>query len=138
MQFPPEMIPVKKWYAFKAKLPPGSGNKHRVIVVYKYMNTVKYLYVTSQIEQARKLAQHDKGSIVRLMPSDWDALTKESCIQCDKRHLYEISEREFRQVCASEGYEYYGEIPQKIKDSIIYAICMSKTFNEAEKAVYTT
>ncbi|MDR2693402.1 MAG: hypothetical protein LBB74_04210 [Chitinispirillales bacterium] len=131
--FPPEMMSVKKWHVFKAKLPPRSDSEHRIIVVYKHLNNVKYFYVTSKIENAYKMAKYDINSIVRLNVSDWDALTKESCIQCNKRHLYQTDEESFKQACASGEYERLGEVPEKIKNAIIHAIRMSKSFTEAEK-----
>jgi hypothetical protein len=132
------MIPVEKWYAFKAKLPQGSTSEHRVIIVHKHMSVIKYFYVTSQVENVIKLAKYDTESIVKLNADDWDVLTKESCIRCDKRHLYEISEDCFRQSCSNGEIERLGKIPEKIKNSIIYAVCMSKSFTEAEKTAYTT
>jgi len=99
---------------------------------------MKYLYVTSKIEQAYRIAKHDPHSIVTLNPSDWDALTKESCIQCDDSHLKEIRYDDFKIAYASGEYTYIGEIPEKVKNSIISAICMSETFTEDEKKEYTT
>jgi hypothetical protein len=137
MQFPPNMISVKRWYAFKAKLPPGSSNEHRVIIVYKHQTTINYFYVTSQVETVIKLARYDTDSIVKLKASDWDALTKDSCIQCNERHLYEINESDFKQIYANGDMKYLGEIPENVKSAIIYAICMSNSFTEAEKIKYT-
>jgi hypothetical protein len=132
------MIPIKKWCAFKAMLPPCSEVAHRVIVVYKQETTMKYFYVTSQVEKIRKISKHDIGSVVSLSVSEWDVLTKDSCIQCDEAHLYELSEGDFKNVCESSEFEWIGEIPEKVKRAIIHAICASESFTEADKRAYTT
>jgi len=138
MLFPTEMIPIKKWYAYKAKLPIGSDNKHRIIVVYKYLNVIRYFYVTSQVEKVRKKTRDDIMSIVELDSSDWEVLTKKSCIQCNENNLHEISEDEFKQFYENGEMEYLGEVPEKVRSAITNAICMSSTFTEKEKAIYTT
>jgi len=138
MQFPSNMVSVKKWHAFKAKLPHGQSNEHRIIIIYKHLTVIKYFYVTSQVEKVIKLARDDKASIVKLTTTDWNALTKESCVQCNKHHLYEISEGDFKQIYENGEMEYLGEIPEKVKSAIIYAICMSRLFTEDEKKLYTT
>jgi hypothetical protein len=138
MLFPTEMLTIKKWHAYKAKLPTGSNSKHRIIIVYKDLTAFRYLYVTSQVEKARIRARDDEGSIVELNTSEWDILTKPSCIQCNDSNLGEFSEDEFKQMYERGEVDYLGEIPEKIKNAIIYAICMSITFTETEKTIYTT
>jgi len=138
--FPSNMLPLKKWYAFKAKLPSGSENEHRIIIIYKHEAVIKYFYVTSQVEKIEKVAitrKYDVESIVKLNPVEWDVLTKESCIQCNKKHLYEINESDFKRAYTNGEFEYLGEIPEKVKAAIIHAICMSISFTENEKKMYT-
>jgi hypothetical protein len=138
MLFPTEIIPIRKWCAYRAKLPPGSNNKHRIIIIYKHLTEIKYFYVTSQVEKVRKKTRDDISSVVELNSSDWDVLTKDSCIQCNDANVYEINEDEFKHLYKSGEMDYLGEIPEKVKNAIISAICMSCTFTEIEKVVYTT
>jgi hypothetical protein len=137
MLFPTEMIPIKKWYAYKANLPPNSDNKHRIIVVYKYLTVIRYFYVTSQVEKVRRKTRDDITSIAEINASDWGVLTKDSCIQCNDNNVYEINEDEFKQLYENGEMEYLGEVPEKVKNAIIYAVCMSSTFTEIEKTMYT-
>jgi len=91
ISLPKDLLNIEKWKAFKGKYPPGSAVEHRIIIVYKYEGILKYFYVTSQCEKARKIAKYDEGSLVdKLNHNDWDALDRESCIQCDSRHLYNL------------------------------------------------
>jgi hypothetical protein len=91
------------------------------------------------VDEARKRARNDKGSLVdKISNKDWEALTKESCIQCDKTHLEETSEDELRLAYEKEALKPLGEVPEGIRRSIISAICASKSFSEAEKTLYTT
>jgi hypothetical protein len=138
IQFPPNIVSVKRWQAFKAILPPGSKVAHRVIVIYKRESMIDYFYVTSQIEKACKAAKYDIGSIAKIRVSDWDVLTKESCIQCNNENLYEFNEDDFRNACASGEFERLGDVPEKVKSAIIHAICASESFTEADKVAYTT
>ncbi|GBU22000.1 hypothetical protein R80B4_01902 [Fibrobacteres bacterium R8-0-B4] len=137
MQLPYNMIPVKRWYAFKAQLPPRSDKKHHIIIIYKDQTIIKYFYVTSQVEKAKKYARNDIGSIVELNKSNWDVLDKDSCIQCNVKHLHDISESEFKQLYESHEMEYFGEIPKNVKKLLISAICASESFTDSEKATYT-
>jgi len=138
ISFPPNLLGIEKWKAFKGKYPPGSNVEHRIIIVYKHDGNLKYFYVTSKVETARNLAMHDKGSLVdKIDGSDWDALDKESCIQCDKKHLRNTSEDELRKAYKEGGIKVLGEIPEKIKKLIISAVCASITFSDIEKTLYT-
>jgi len=64
-------------------------------------------------------------------------LTKESCIQCGKSYLLELNELEFRKDYKKGKVTRLGRIPEKVIQSIIFAICASKTYDENEKAMYT-
>lgn len=132
------MVSIKRWHAFKAKLPPGSKEAHRIIAVYKQHDIVHYFYVTSKIETACKLARDDINSIVKLNAADWNALTKASCIQCNKGHMFKILEDEFKRLYENEEVECLGEVPENVKKAMIDAITMSKSYTKTERALYTT
>jgi len=134
---PDNLFNVEKWKAFKGKYPPGSDIDHRIIIVFKHDDILKCFYVTSKVENARKMAKKDLKSLVCLNSEDWDELTKESCIQCGKGYLFELNETELRKDYSEGKVEVLGEIPEKVIKSIIFAICSSKTFDENEKAMYT-
>jgi len=136
--FPPEKVSVKRWYAYRAKLPMGSEVEHRVIVVYICQPILKYFHVTSKSETKYRNKNYDPRSIVTLNPTDWNDLTKVSYIRCSDSYLKEISYDDFRASYARGEYTYIGEIPEKVKNSIISAICMSDTFTDDEKKEYTT
>jgi len=135
--FPDNLFDVEKWKAFKGKYPPGSDMEHRIIIVFKHGDILKCFHVTSKIESARKMAKKDPKSLVCLNVGDWDELTKESCIQCGKGYLFELSETELREDYKEGKVVPLGEIPEKVIQSIIFAICSSKTYDEKEKAMYT-
>jgi len=135
---PYDIIPIEKWYAFKTKLPPNQDNRHRVVIIHKDLAVLNYFCVTSQVEKAIIRAKHDTGSIAELKPSDWDVLTKPSCIECNKGHLYKINETDFKQMYKRGEVDYLGKVPETVKNAIIQAVCASETFTEDEKALYTT
>jgi len=135
--FPDNLFSVGKWKAFKGKYPPGSDIDHRIIIVFKHNSILRYFYVTSQIEKSRILAKNDLKSLVCINGNDWNELTKESCVQCSRDNLFELSEAEFRKDYAEGKVKVLGEIPEKVIKSIIFAICSSKTFTDKEKEIYT-
>jgi len=136
--FPPEKVSIRRWYSYRAKLPIGSEVEHRVIIVYICQPNIRYVYATSKFETACKVARYDPASVVTLNPSDWNDLTKKSYIICSDSYLKEMSYDDFRSSYANGEYTYIGEIPEKVKNSIISAICMSDTFTDDEKNEYTT
>ncbi|MDR0306101.1 MAG: hypothetical protein LBI42_04595 [Chitinispirillales bacterium] len=136
--FPSDLLSIEKWKAFKGKYPPNSTIDHRIIIIYKNDGIVKYFYVTSKVENARRIAKYDIGSLVDgLNNNDWNVLTVESCIQCNKKHLYDICENELRRAYENGGIEVLGEVPEKIKSAIIFAVCASESFTDTEKKIYT-
>ena len=136
--FPPNLLSIEKWRAFKGKYPPGSDVEHRIIIVYKHDGIVKYFYVTSKVEKARMRAKYDIGSLVdKINSNHWDALTEESCIQCNKNHLYDTCEDDLRQAYKNGEIEVLGAVPEAIKKAIISAVCASKSFTDVEKKIYT-
>jgi len=116
---------------------PGSDTDHRIIIVFKQDGVLKYFYVTSQVEKARKMAKKDLKSLVCINGNDWNELITESCVQCGKGHLLELSESEFRKDYSKGKVKPLGKIPENVIKSIIFAICSSKTFDDKEKAMYT-
>jgi len=135
--FPPDLIKFGKWKAFIGRYPPGSETDHRVIIAYEHDGILKCFYVTSKVNKAKMMTRDDPQSLVCLKQDDWDELTKPCCIQCNKDSMFEISESELMEDYANEKVKTLGEIPDSIKKSIVSAICMSKTFSEKEKAMYT-
>jgi hypothetical protein len=139
IHFPPNFLNIEKWKAFKGRYPPSSDVDHRIIIVYKDDGVIKYFYVTSQVENARKAAKYDMGSLVDGLDSnDWDVLTKESCIQCNRRYLNKTSESDLRRAYENGDIKVLGDVPEKIRRAIISAVCASNSFSEAEKISYTT
>jgi len=134
--FPDNLFEVEKWKAFKGRYPSDSNIDHRIIIVFKRDGVLKYFIITSQVDKARKIAKKDPKSLIFLNHEDWNELTKESCIQCGKRGLYELNEVEFRNDYAKGKVKPLGKIPEKIIQSIIFAICSSRTFDDKEKAMY--
>lgn len=138
ISLPPDLLSIEKWKAFKGKYPPGSNVEHRIIIVYKHDGILKYFYVTSKVEIARKVAKYDKGSLVdKINSGDWYALDRESCIQCDKKHLHDTTEDDLRKAYKEGGIQVLGEIPEGIRRLIISAVCASRTFSDIEKKTYT-
>lgn len=129
---------VKRWAAFKGKYPPGSKKDHIIIIACIEGEIAKYLFVTSQVEKARKIMSRDIGALVdKIDGSHWSELTKESCIQCNKAHLHETSTANIKQAHKINEIKYLGEVPENIRKSIISAICVSNSFNEEEKTALT-
>jgi len=135
---PDNLVSVGKWQAFRGKYPSGSNVEHRIIIVFKQDGILKYLYVTSKIENAIKAAKKDPKSLVRLNSKDWEELTKDSCIQCGKSYMLNLNEEELRNDYKKGKVKWLGRIPEKVMKSIIFAICSSKTFDDKEKAMYTS
>jgi hypothetical protein len=135
--FPDNLFHVEKWKAFKGKYPPGSDKSHRIIIVFKRGGVLRYLYITSKVDRSRKLARDDSQSLVCIDGNDWNELAKESCIQCNRDNLFELSETEFRKDYSEGKVEVLGKIPEKVIKSIVSAICSSKTFTDTEKKMYT-
>ena len=132
------MLQIEKWKAFKGKYPPSSDKEHRIIIVYKYENTVRYFYVTSQIEKAKKQNKYDIGSLVTGINNiNWSDLTEESCIQCNKKHICETTEIEIKNAYENGEISVLGEIPESVRREIINAVCASKSFTDIEKRMYT-
>jgi len=139
MQFPPDKIPIEKWYVFKGKLPPKQDYEHYCIIIYKQDLIIRYFYITSKVEKARAilLMKDDIGALAELDPSDWDILTKDSCIQCDYDHLEECSIDNIKQGYENGTFKYIGKAHERVKTKIIHAVCASVSFTEAEKRMYT-
>jgi len=135
---PPELLSIEKWKAFRGKYPPSSNIEHIIIIVYKQDDYLKYFYVTSKVDKARKIAKNDRGSLVdNIDGRDWDVLDRESCIQCDWNHLYGTTENDLRKSYGKGEIDVLGKIPENIRISIVSAICSSKTFSDIEKKMYT-
>jgi len=129
---------VKRWAAFKGKYPPGSDKEHIIIIVCIEGEIAKYLFVTSQVEKARKIMKKDIGALVdKIDGNHWGELTKESCIQCNKAHLHETSVASIKQAHKTNKIKYLGEVPEGIRKSIISAVCASSSFDAEEKTALT-
>jgi len=139
MQFPSDKIPVEKWYVFKGKLPPNQKYNHYIVIVYKRESCIRYFYVTSKVEKAHTILmmKDDLGALVELDTSDWEILTKDSCIQCDLDHLVECYESDIRQGYEDGTFTYHGKVPENIRIKIIQAICASVSFEDEEKTTYS-
>ena len=141
MQLPVELVSFDKWSAFKGPFPTRDKG-HRIVIIYKSGDEVSYFYVTSYESKEEKqkidLANRkDISSIAELKKEDWDALTKDSCIQCNLAHRHEIKLADLQTGYASGGIEYIGVVPDAIKSRIIDATCRTPTFTEEQKRLYT-
>lgn len=135
MKLPFNVVPVNKWVAFYAPLP---KEKHRIIIIKKIFDEVYYLYVTSKVDNAKRVLRYDLASIAEFDKDDWNSLTADkSCVQCDKKHLQTIKIYAFEKMYNNEEICYIGEVPDVMKKKITSAICSSKSFTEKEKKFYT-
>lgn len=142
MRLPVELVSFDKWSAFKGPFP-TKDKEHRIVIIYKFDDTVSYFYVTSYESNDEKqkidLANRkDISSIAELKKEDWDALTKDSCVQCNLAHRHEINLADLQTWYVSGGIEYIGIVPDIIRSKIIDATCRSPTFTEEQKRLYTT
>ena len=143
MQFPVDFVPFEKWIAFKGDFPPKAG-EHRIIIIHHDKDNVEYFYVTSydSEEEKAKINKNNKkdiSSVAEILKTDWnEVLTKNSCVQCNLRHRHEVSINELRKDYENGYIKYLGKIPEKVKRTIIIAICASETFDNEEKKIYTT
>jgi hypothetical protein len=148
MLFPADSVPFEKWYAFKGEFPPGSSVSHRIIIVYKQANCTKYFYVTSyeskeEKEKINRVNRDDIKSVADFVKSEWkdvnnkDILSKDSCVQCNKRHIHAADVSCLKEQYANGKIEYLGVVPRNIQEKIIYATCLSDSFTQTEKKLYT-
>lgn len=142
MQFPVDMVPFDKWVAFRGDFPCGAGN-HRMIILQRTENNIEYFYVTSYESEEEKNKinlnnRKDINSIAELQISDWDILTKNSCVQCNLAHIHEISVKQLKDRYQRREIEYLGYVPEIVKRKIIDATCSSVSFTDTKKKIYTT
>lgn len=135
------MVPFDKWVAFKGNFPKNAG-QHRMVIMHKVDDRVSYFYVTSYetSEERRKIDlnnRNDAGSVAELERTDWDTLTKNSCIQCNRLHIHEIALQDIITGYENGEIEYIGVVPEIVKNKIISATCASMSFTDTEKAIYT-
>lgn len=57
---------------------------------------------------------------------------KPSCIQCGKKHLYEIEIGKFEK----SYIKYIGKVPKRVRDKIIQSMRKSRTYSPKEKETY--
>ena len=142
MQFPVNYVPFEKWVAFKGEFPRGAG-EHRMIIIHRIEDTVEYFYVTSyeSAEEKYKINLNNKkdiSSVAELEKTDWDALTKNSCVQCNLTHTHVTTLTDLQQRYQSGTIEYIGMVSPKVKEKIIAATCASVSFTDTQKLLYTT
>jgi hypothetical protein len=136
VKVPFDSIPFSKWTIYKMPLPPNPPTQHFIIIIANIENSIHYLYVTSKIDKAKKVSKNDLLSLVEVTKTDWGKLDRDSCIQCNKSHIYEIQKEELRNIYDKEKIEYIEKLPENVKDKIIQAISKSKTLNGKEKETY--
>lgn len=142
MQFPVDSVPFEKWVAFRGDFPRGAG-EHRMIIIQQIEDSVEYFYVTSYESAAEKDKinlnnRRDISSIAELSKTDWAALTKDSCVQCNLSHTHDISITELRHGYQVGAIEYLGVIPSSVREKLIAATCASVSFTDTKKRLYTT
>lgn len=131
-------IQLEKWSAYFAPLPKGSDKSHRIIIIYKTDIDVKYFYITSKIDKAKKVLKNDPNAYVEILREEWNCLKKEkSCIQCDRGHLKDITIKELQDMYDGQLLKYLGKIPKEIQEKIINAINNSISYSFVEQASIT-
>ena len=137
MKLPSSMLQISPWRAFQGKVDDFTGG-HRIIIIYPYDEySYCYLTVTSKVEKAKLRCMHDLASLVEFEPDDWDALTCHSCVECSKRNMRIINEKDLRDLYDAENLKPLSTVPDIIKSKIIAGICSSITYTDKEKALYT-
>ncbi|MCA6069905.1 MAG: DUF5675 family protein [Endomicrobium sp.] len=64
VKVPAELIPCRRWVAYKnALLPQGSQRLHTVVIVYRTSSKIKYFYITSQVEKAKMRYKYDTSAL---------------------------------------------------------------------------
>jgi hypothetical protein len=133
-------FPIKRGFTFKALLPDGSSKQHYCIIINKKVTkntTVYYFYMTSQKEKVIRIMRYDKGALVSINNRDYSILTKETFIQCDKRHLRTIEYDTLIEGLSSGLFQKVDDVSNSIIDKILSAINSSKTYSEEDKKELT-
>ena len=134
IDFPAKALLISKWRAYKGVFPTDVAVCHRIIII-PNSDPLRYFYVTSQVENCKRINRYDLASIAELEVCEWDCLTSKSCIQCDKSHLCEITEQELRERYGNGKLKVLGEVPEVVKQKILAAIEASKTYSDREKLI---
>lgn len=130
-----DLLSIETGKVFKAKLPLGSDKEHFIIIVVvsEDRNYCGYFYVTSKVANAKRIGSNDPESILILNSTDWPILTLESCIQCNKKHLYQTSKSDLIRLCREGNLKIISEqVPSNIKEKILEASNKSKTFTSKD------
>jgi hypothetical protein len=135
-----ELIPLHKWIAYKAPLPPKSAKMHTIVIIYRTGTEIKYFYITSQVAKAEIIYRDDKDALVKIQKNEWpEVLFKEvSCIQCGRGHLQCIDAQELKKLYDNNQMSYVGQIPDGIKQKIKNAVRASITYNIVEQSQLTS
>jgi len=137
-----DKIPLNKWDAYKGPFPEISSMPHIIIIIFidETSTLLKYFYITSKVDKAKRIYKNDPLALVELSKSDWEKLhkNKPSCIQCgsNTKHLHEIEIKRFKELYDNDKVKYFGKIPQNVKDKIIKSIWLSTTYSNKEKNKY--
>ncbi len=138
MKIPADKIPLRKWVAYFANLPPDSPVGHRIIIIYKTEDVIHYFYVTSKEEKVKERYAFDPKGFIVIKQTEWkETLKKESYIQCGRQHLKQIKILDFQKMYEKALAEFIGTVPKNIENKIVEAIEKSKTYTPAEKKKYT-
>ena len=114
IDFPAKALPISKWRAYKGVFPTDVAGSHRIIII-QNSDPLRYFYVTSQVENCKRVNRYDLASI--------------------KSHLCEITEQELRERYGNGKLEVLGEVPEVVKQKILMAIEASKTYSDREKLI---
>jgi hypothetical protein len=139
MKLPAEAIPLNRWCAYKAPLPENSPKSRTIIIVHRTETDIKYFYVTSQVDKAKRRCRDDKDALVEIERSEWsEVLRKEkSCIQCGKRHLKCIDIKKFKNLYDKHKISAAIKIPELIIQKVKKAINASITYTYIEQSILT-
>ena len=135
---PADLIPLNKWYAYKAPLPENSPKSHTIIIAHRTETDIKYFYVTSQVDKAKIRYRDDKDALVEIEKEEWAELKVKSCIQCGKGHLNRIDIDRFKELYERNEMTYAGAVPVSVISKIKQAINASITYTFIEQAILTS
>ena len=129
-------ITLKRGFAFKGKLPPGSEKDHICIILTKEAgenDLISYAYITSQENKAKKRMKYDPKALVTIYRSEYSEIRRTSFIQCGKFYVKKISFRELKQNFLNGNFDFnVSNLADDLIDRVLTAIKESRTFSTSE------
>ena len=130
-------IIIRRGFAFRGQLPPGSLKSHICIILNKKViksKPVYYVYITSKGEKVKARLKHDPQGIVKITKSEYPSELKcSSYIQCSKLYVDYMTYKYFVNNYQNGTFDINTENPPKeIIDRITETIVNSKTFSMSD------